>query len=300
SSIYDQINQTRNSRLNIEQNSLSLQERLANAEQQLEINRSSFERQRRLYEQNLIADQAFIEARENYQYQRKRYDLIYESYRQDSIRAQQQLQQIDQSLERMWRSLEAVQNILDRLIVTAPITGQLSTTDLNPGQSISQGERIGQIDVLDSFKVRVGIDEYHLSRIKRGLKGSFDFAGNTYDLEITKVFPVVENGQFEVDMEFLGEQPTGLTRGQTTRIRLELGQSEKAMLLPKGGFYQTSGGNWVYKVNEAGDQAVRHEIRLGRQNPEYYEVISGLQPGDKVITSSYDTFGDNEVLNLQE
>ncbi|MDX1618264.1 MAG: HlyD family efflux transporter periplasmic adaptor subunit [Balneolaceae bacterium] len=299
SSIYDQINQTRNSRLNIETNTLSLQERLASAENQLEITRSNYRRQEKLYEKNLIAEQTYLEAKENYEYQRKRHNLIYESFKQDSIRAALQLEQIDQSLDRMWRSLEAVQGILDRLVVTAPISGQLSTIELNPGQSIQSGERIGQVDILDSFKVRVGIDEFHLSRITRGLEGSFDFAGNSYELVITKVYPVVENGQFQVDMEFLKEPPSGLTRGQTLRIRLELGESSDAVLLARGGFYQTTGGNWVYLVNDDGSRAVRHDIRLGRQNPEYFEVLSGLEPGDRVITSSYDTFGDNEVLNLQ-
>lgn len=299
SSIYDQINQTRNSRLNLEQNSLNLKQQLASAKQQLEITRSNYTRQQRLYEQDLIAEQTYVEARENFEYQRKRYDLIYESFQQDSIRNTLQLQQIDQSLDRMQRSLAAVQGILDRLIITAPINGQLSTIEMNPGQSISQGERIGQVDILDSFKVRVGIDEFHLSRITRGLHGSFNFAGNSHELVITKVYPVVENGQFEVDMEFVDEPPRDLTRGQTVRIRLELGESSSAVLLARGGFYQTTGGNWVYLVNEEGTQAVRHNIRLGRQNPEYFEVLGGLEPGDRVITSSYDTFGDNEVLNLQ-
>ncbi|MDZ7716635.1 MAG: efflux RND transporter periplasmic adaptor subunit [Balneolaceae bacterium] len=301
SSIYDQINQTRNSRLNIEQNTLSLKQQLAAAENQLNINRSNYERQKKLYERNngLVSEQAYLEAKENYEYQKKRYDLLYESFKQDSIKATRQLNQIDQSLDRMQQSLQAVQQILDRLVVTAPTTGQLSTIELNPGQSISRGERIGQVDILDSYKVRVGIDEYHLSRITRGLEGSFDFAGRTYQLEITKIYPVVENGQFEVDMEFMNEAPSGLTRGQTTRIRLELSESEDAILLKQGGFYQTTGGNWVFKVSEDGTRAERQPIRLGRQNPQYYEVISGLQPGDKVITSSYDTFGDNEVLNLE-
>jgi HlyD family secretion protein len=299
SSIYDQINQTRNSRLNIEQNTLSLQERLASAENQLEIAKSNYQRQKKLFEKDLIAEQEFLETEENYEYQQKRFDLIYESFRQDSIKSQQQLQQIDSSLERMWQSLEGVQSILDRLIVTAPISGQLSTIELNPGQSISPSERIGQIDILDSYKIRVGIDEYHLSRITTGLEGSFNFNGATHHLVITKVFPVVENGQFQVDMEFTSDLPSGLTRGQTVRIRLELGDSSKALLLSQGGFYQTTGGNWVFRVTEDGEQAVRQNIRLGRQNPEYYEVLSGLQPGDRVITSSYDTFGDNEVLNLQ-
>lgn len=299
SAIYDQINQTRNSRLNIEQNSLSLKERLAQAENQLAVAKSNFERQKKLHEQDLIAEQTFLETKENYQYQKKRYNLIYESFKKDSIKSQQQLQQIDQSLDRMWRSLEAVQSILDRLVVTAPISGQLSTIQLNPGQSISSGQRLGQVDVLDSYKVQVGIDEYHLSRITTGLEGSFEFNAETHELKITKVYPVVENGQFLVDMEFTDGVPSGLTRGQTVRIRLELGDSSQALLLARGGFYQTTGGNWVYKISEDGERAVKQNIQLGRQNPDYFEVLSGLEPGDKVITSSYDTFGDNEVLNLE-
>ncbi|HKK45610.1 MAG TPA: efflux RND transporter periplasmic adaptor subunit [Balneolaceae bacterium] len=297
--LYDQINNVRNSRLNIQQNSLQLKQELANAKSQMEILKSKYERQKKLHEQNLISEQDFQETKENYQYQKKRYNLTYESYRQDSIRTLSQLKQLDRSEDRMIRNLNATQEILDNLVVTAPISGQLSTVELQQGQSINQGERLGQVDILDNYKVRVGIDEYHLSRITTGLKGSFDFAGKTHQLKITKVYPVVNNGQFQVDMEFVNEPPSGLTRGQTVRIRLELGESSKAVLLPRGGFYQTTGGNWVYKITDDGSKAVKQQINLGRQNPDYFEVLSGLKPGDKVITSSYDTFGDNEVLNLQ-
>lgn len=299
SAIYDQINQTRNSRLNIEQNSLSLKERLAKAKNQLEITKSNYERQQKLYEKSLIAEQEFMETKENYEYEQKRYELIYESFKQDSIKSSQQLQQIDQSLDRMWRSLDAVQSILDRLVVTAPITGQLSTIELNPGQSISSSERIGQVDILDDYKVRVAIDEFYLSRISPGLQGTFDLNGQTHQLEITKIYPVVENGQFQVDMEFTNVAPSGLRRGQTLRIRLQLGDSTQAVLLPRGGFYQNTGGNWVYRLTENGDRAVRQNISLGRQNPNYFEVQSGLEPGDRVITSGYDTFGDNQALKLE-
>lgn len=297
--LYDQINNMRNSRLNLEQNTLRLREQLASAESQKEILKSQYERQKQLMEKDLISEQEFEQTREDYEYQRKRYELTYESYKKDSLQTITQLQQLNDSEERMYRSLNAVQGILDNLVVKAPIAGQLSTIELNQGQSISQGERIGQVDILDSYKVRVAIDEYHLSRIAPGLKGSFNFNGSTHNLEITKVFPVVNNGQFEVDMEFTSKPPTGLTRGQTTRIRLELGESANALLLSRGGFYQRTGGNWIFRVTEDGDQAVRQEIRLGRQNPQYFEVLSGLEPGDRVITSSYDTFGDNEVLNLE-
>lgn len=299
SDIYDQINQTRNSRLNIEQNTLSLKERLAEAKNQLEITKSNYERERKLFEQNLIAEQQFLETKANYDYQQKRYNLIYESFKQDSIKSSQQLRQVDQSLERMWTSLEAVQNILDRLVVTAPISGQLSTIELNPGQSISSSDRIGQVDILDNYKVRVQIDEYHLSRINQGLKGTFDYNGQTHRLKITKVYPVVENGQFKVDMEFTGQIPDDLTRGQTLRIQLMLGESESTLVLDRGGFYQKTGGNWIYKISEDGSKAVKHDIRLGRQNPNYFEVLAGLDKGDQVIISDYGSFGENEVLNIE-
>ncbi len=297
--LYDQINNVRNSRLNLEQNTLRLREQLANAKSQMEILQSQYERQKKLVERDLISEQEFEQTRENFEYQKKRYELTYESYRKDSVQTITQLQQLNDSEDRMYRSLTAVQQILDNLVVQAPISGQLSTIELNQGQSISQGERIGQVDILDNYKIRVDIDEYHLSRISTGLRGSFDFNGQTHELVITKIYPVVNNGQFEVDMEFVNEAPSGLTRGQTTRIRLELGESSNALLLARGGFYQTTGGNWVFLVNEDGTRAVRQDIRLGRLNPEYYEVLSGLEPGDRVITSSYDTFGDNEVLNLE-
>jgi len=299
SAIYDQINQTRNSRLNIEQNTLSLKERLAEAKNQLAIVKSNYEREQKLFEQNLIAEQQFLETQANYDYQKKRYDLIYKSFKQDSIKSSQQLAQIDQSLERMWTSLEAVQNILDRLVVTAPISGQLSTIELNPGQSISSSDRIGQVDILDNYKVRLEIDEYHLSRINQGLKGTIDYNGQTHRLKITKVYPVVENGQFKVDMEFTGQIPGDLTRGQTLSIQLMFGESESTLVLDRGGFYQQTGGNWIYKISEDGAKAVRHDIRLGRQNPNYFEVLAGLDKGDQVIISDYGSFGENEVLNIE-
>lgn len=299
SGLYDQINNVRNSRLNLEQNTLRLQEQLANAESQMEILKSQYERQQKLIERNLISEEEFQTTKENYEYQKKRYELTYESYRKDSVQTITQLSQLNNSEERMFENLNAVQKILDNLAVMAPITGQLSTIELNQGQSISAGERIGQVDILDDYKVRVSIDEYHLTRIVPGLNGSFSFGGEQHDLTITKIYPVINNGQFEVDMEFIGVAPDGLRRGQTLRIRLELGESASAVQIPRGGFYQTTGGNWVFVVSEADGRAYRRDIQLGRQNPEYFEVQFGLEPGEKVITSSYDTFGDNEVLVLE-
>jgi len=299
SGLYDQINNVRNSRLNLEQNTLRLQEQLANAKSQMEILKAQYDRQQILMERNLISEEEFQTTRENYEYQTRRYELTYESYKKDSVQTITQMQQLNNSEQRMYQNLEAVQQILDNLAVTAPIEGQLSTIELNQGQSISSGERIGQVDILDSYKVRVAIDEYHLSRIVQGLNGSFTFDGQTHQLVITKIYPVINNGQFEVDMEFVSEAPQNLRRGQTLRIRLELGESASAIQIPRGGFYQTTGGNWVFVVNEKDGRAYRRDIRLGRQNPEYFEIQFGLEPGEKVITSSYDSFGDNEVLVLE-
>lgn len=297
--LYDQINNVRNSRLNLEQNSLQIKEQLANAEYQLQLLTPQFDRQKKLFEESLISQQDFEATKENFDYERKRYALTRESFLKDSIQTINQLNQLDESEQRMWRSLNAVQGILDNLVIRAPLDGQLTTIELQQGQSINRGERIGQVDMLDNFKVRVGVDEFHLSRITTGLSGTFDFAGQTYRLQITKVYPVITSGQFQVDMEFMDAIPTNIRRGQRVRIRLELGDASTALLLEKGGFFQKTGGSWVYKLDEDGSRAVKQTIKLGQQNPDYFEVISGLEVGDRVIISSYDTFGDNEVLEFK-
>lgn len=298
-SIYDQINNVRNSRLSLEQNHLGLREQLASARTQLGILKPRYERDKILNEDGLISQTQYEESLNNYEYQRMRYELTFESYQKDSLQMVSQLQQLDESETRMWRSLDGVQQILDNLIVTAPIYGQLSTIEMDQGQSISPNERIGQVDMLDGFKVRVNIDEFYLSRITPGLEGSFTFAGDRYELVINRVFPVIQNGQFQVDMDFIGEMPTGLRRGQTVRMRLELDAPASALLVERGGFYQSTGGNWIFRITDDETSAVRQPIRLGRGNPQFFEVVEGLQQGDQVITSSYATFGDNEVLILQ-
>lgn len=296
--LYDQINNVRNSRLNLEQNHLQLREELANAETQKALLKPRFERDSSLFANNLISSQEFEETRHNYRFQQRRYELNYESYQKDSLQMHNQLQQLNNSEDRMWRSLEGVQQILDNLVVTAPISGQLSTVELNQGQSINQGERLGQIDQLDGYKIRADIDEFYLSRVAAGLEGSFPFAGERYDLIITRVFPVIQEGRFQVDMDFTGDMPDGIRRGQSVRTRLELGDQTNAVLLARGGFYQQTGGNWIYRINDSEDRAFRQPIRLGRGNTQYFEVLDGLSPGDKVITSGYDAFNNSDILVL--
>lgn len=299
SGLYFQINNLRQVRLQLDQNDLSQQGQLAEIDYQISLLKPQYERFKELHEKKLVSDREFEEVREQYEYNVKRRKLTYVAYRNDSISRVAQKRQLQDSESRMNQSLTGVGHILDNLAVRAPISGQLSTEQIEVGQAINSGERYGQIDILDKFKVKVQIDELYLPRISTGLKGTFTFSGNSYELEINKIYPNVTGGRFEVDMIFTGEVPTGIRRGQTVRIGLELGESKQAILLPTGGFYKDTGGNWVFVVEEAKGRAEKRNIRLNRKNPEHYEVIEGLQPGDRVIVSGYENFGKNEVLNLK-
>lgn len=296
--LYFQINNLRQTRLLLDQNDLNQQGQLAEIDYQINLLKPQYERFLELHKKKLISDRELEEVKEQYLYNVKRRKLTYESYRNDSIARSIQKKQLRDSELRMTQSLDGVGHILDNLVVRAPIKGQLSTEQIEVGQSIQAGQRYGQIDILDKFKVRVPIDELYLPRVSTGLKGTFSFSGGEYELEIGKIYPNVTNGRFEVDMFFTGEVPSGIRRGQTVRIRLELGESEQAVLLPTGGFYKDTGGNWVFVVNQSTGKAEKRSIRLGRKNPEYYEVIEGLETGEKVIISGYENFGKNEVLNL--
>ena len=297
--LYEQINNLRQTRLLLDQNDLSQQAQLAEIDYQLNLLQPQYQRFKKLFEQKLISEREFEEVKENYDYNRKRKELTYTSYRNDSIARVFQLRQLNNSESRMQRSLDAVGNILDNLTLKATRNGQLSTPQLEVGQSVTSGQRLGQIDVMNNYKIRVAIDELYLPRVDVGQSGTFNFSGDSYTVSINKIYPTISNGRFEVDMIFKGESPQGIKRGQTVRIRLELGAAEETLLLPVGGFYKDTGGNWAYVVSESDNQvAYKQEIRLGRKNAEYYEVLEGLEVGDKVVISGYDNYGDNEVLNL--
>ncbi len=298
-SLYEQINRSTTTRLSLNQNDLNQQQRLAEIDLQINLLKPQFERFKQLYKKDLISKRDLEEIEEQYKYNLIRKELTYASYRADSTARMRQLQELNASEDRMRQSLEGVNMILDNLVIRARIDGQLATPDHELGQSIVRGERIGQIDVLGSYKVRVRIDELYLPRVDIGLKGSFPQSGINYGLVITKIYPTITEGRFEVDMEFTGDQPESIKRGLSVRIRLELGNSAEALLLPMGGFYKDSGGNWVFLVDESGNRAIKKDIRLGRKNSDYFEVMGGLEAGQQVITSSYDHFGDNEVLLLK-
>jgi HlyD family secretion protein len=298
--LYEQVNNLRHTRLLLDQNDLSQQGQLAEIDYQISLLKPQYSRYKELHDKKLVSDRELEEIKEEYEYNLKRKELTYASYRNDSIARSIQINQLRQSESRMQMSLDGVGRILDNLVIRAPITGQLAMEKIEIGQSINGGERYGQIDILDRFKVRVPIDELYLPRVGIGLKGTFTLSGNSYEVEVDKIYPTITNGRFEVDMVFTSEAPTGARRGQTVRIRLELGDSEQTLLLPTGGFYKDTGGNWVFVLNESGDKAFKREIRLGRKNPEFYEVLEGLEPGDRVVVSGYENFGKNEVLVVRE
>ena len=297
--LYEQINRSTTTRLSLNQNDLNQRQILAEIDMNINLYEPQYKRFKQLYEKDLISKREFEEVEERYKYNVIRKDLTYASYRIDSTARMSQLQELNASENRMRQSLEGVNMILDNLVVRARIDGQLATPDHELGQSIVRGDRLGQIDVVGSYKVRVRIDELYLPRVDVGLKGSFPQSRTNYGLVITKIFPTITEGRFEVDMEFTGDQPESIKRGLSVRIRLELGNSAQALLLPMGGFYKDSGGNWVFLVDESGNRAIKKEIRLGRKNSEFFEVMGGLEAGQKVITSSYDHFGANEVLILK-
>lgn len=297
---FEQSNNLRNTRLSMEQNSLNLRRELTEIDYQIQRLQRAHERAVELVKKNLISQQEYEIARNDYDYYLKRKDLAIQSFKQDSLFRQAQIENLESSLERMQANLGVVKQKLESLYLKAPATGQLTSLNAEIGESKNPGERLGQVDILDGFKVRAGIDEHYLSRISPGQNGEFDFAGKTYKLIAKKVFPEIREGRFDVDLEFEGEEPEGIRRGQTLHIRFELGDLSEATLLARGGFYQKTGGQWVYVLAGSGEFATKRSIRLGRQNPQVFEVLEGLETGEKVITSSYDSFGDIDKLILKK
>jgi len=298
--VAEQQNRMQQLRMQMEQNRLDLQQQLAQMKHEIQQLEREYERQRQLYEQDLVAAEEFQSTRDDLQYQRRRLELTQAAYRQDSLAQQSRLAEMRQTRKRLDRSYQAMQDAIESLTIRAPTDGQLTSLNAEVGQMISAGARVGQVDRIDSYELRAQIDEFYIDRVNHGQTATTNALGDTTRaLTLDRVYPEVENGQFEVDLAFNEETPSDLRRGQTVRLRLQLGQPQQAVILPRGGFYQSTGGNWAYVVTEDGDAAVRRPIRLGRQNPNHFEVLSGLEPGDQVITSSYDTFGEADRLALE-
>ncbi len=298
-SVFNLLTQMQISRNAARQNTINKLNQLEDVENGFREAERVYTLNKTLFEQKVIAAQEFRQSEIAYHYQTKRRRLNREVLRQDSTATRQELAQAQASYQRTQNALAMMRRKVGDLIVRAPVDGQLTSLDVEIGQSKNKGERLGQIDVLSGFKVRVDVDEHYISRVFAGLRGEATLSNKSFPLEITKVYTQVTGGRFQVDMKFLGASPAGIRRGQTLQIRLALGDETPGILLAKGGFYQQTGGNWVFKLAADGKSAYRADVQLGRQNPEYYEVLQGLQPGDRIITSSYENYPTMQELVLK-
>ena len=286
----------RNTQISMEQQKLDVRQNVLEYGMQVERLKRAYEQQKALYEDKLIAREDYLKAEEDYRLARQKYDLVRERAVQDSLYRSVQIDRMEESLESMLLNMQMIRRRKSNLIVKAPIDGELGLLDVVLGQNVASGTRIGQINSVGTYKVEAQIDEHYIDRVITGLEATFERQGETYSTRIRKVYPEVRDGKFKADFKFEGEQPDNIRSGQTYYLNLQLGQPEEAVIIPRGTFYQKTGGKWIYVVNKEGTKAVKREIRIGRQNPQYYEVLEGLGPGEQVITSGYETYGDSDVL----
>jgi len=299
-SVYNLLTQMQIAKNAAQQNTTTKLNQKTDVESAFKEAKRVYELNKYLYEQKAIGLQEFKQSENNYNYQLERMDLTDKILKQDASSNVQQVSQAQQSYLGSQNALGVMRKKVGDLVVRAPVDGQLTSLDAEVGQNKPKGERLGQIDVVSGYKVRVDVDEHYISRVFIGLTGEATIAGKDYNLKINKVFTQVTNGRFQVDMLFMDKVPEGIRRGQTLQIRLALSDETQALLLAKGGFYQQTGGNWVFKVSSDGKTAYKVDVQLGRQSPDYYEVLSGLQPGDKVVTSSYENYGTMQELVLKK
>ena len=286
----------RNTQIQMEQQKLDVRQNVLEYGIQVDRLKRAYEQQKALYEDKLIAKEDYLKAEEDYRLALQKYELIRERSKQDSLYRGTQIDRMEESLDNMLLNMQMIRKRKSNLIVKAPIDGELGLLDVVLGQSIASGTKIGQINSVGTYKVEAQIDEHYIDRVVEGLQATFERQGETFSTVIRKVYPEVRDGKFKADFKFDGEQPDNIRSGQTYYLNLQLGQPEEAVIIPRGTFYQKTGGKWIYVVNKEGTKAVKREIRIGRQNPQYYEVLEGLEPGEKVITSGYETYGDSDVL----
>ncbi|MCL1932210.1 MAG: HlyD family efflux transporter periplasmic adaptor subunit, partial [Candidatus Azobacteroides sp.] len=283
----------------MEQEKLNLNKEKLQLDLDIDRKKRKYEQYQSLYNEKLTSREEYLQAKEDYEYAVKNRDLVIERQKQDSIYRGIQVDQMEESLGNIRKNLVLVRQRVDNLNVKSPVDGQLGLLDVEIGQTVGTGARIGQISVLSDYKIEALIDEHYIDRVKNGLTATFERQDKTYNLIVRKVYPEVRDKQFKTDFVFDGERPDNIRTGQTYYINLQLGQPAEAVLIPRGAFYQNTGGQWIYVVASDGKKAVRRNIRIGRQNPLYYEVLSGLEPGEQVVTSGYDSFGDAQELVLK-
>lgn len=296
SELAEKENILRNTLIAMEQQRLNVQQEKLQLEIDVKKSLRKYQQNKALYEEKLISREEYLVAKEDYELASGRLELVKERAEQDSLYRGVEVRQMEESLRNMRLNMYMIRKRKDNLMIKSPIDGELGLLDVVLGQSIASGTKIGQINELGSYKIEAQIDEHYIDRVTAGLEASFERQNEAYDAVIRKVYPEVRDGKFKADFKFSGEQPANIRTGQTYYLNIQLGQPEKAIIIPRGTFYQKTGGKWIYVVSPEGGKAVKREIRIGRQNPQYFEVLEGLEAGEKVIISGYDTFGDNDVL----
>lgn len=290
----------RNTLISMEQERLSLRQDKLQLDLDVARKRRAYEQQDELYKNALVAREEWLQAKEDYQLAEKKRELNIERQKQDSLYRTVQVEQMEENLDNMKRNMQLIRERIGNLNVKSPIDGEVGLLDVVLGQSVGTGQKIGQINDLSDYKVEAQIDESYIDRVRTGLEAKFERQGVDYTMRLRKVYPEVRGGQFRADFTFQGEHPENIRSGQTYYLHLELGQPTEAVIIPRGSFYQTTGGAWIYVIAPEGDRAHKRPIRIGRQNPQYYEVLEGLQPGEQVIVSGYENYGDNDVLILNK
>lgn len=289
----------RNTQVTMEQDKLSNE--IEKQQYDMDMTRAlrSYKQQKQLYEENLIAKEDYLKAKEDYELASKKHALVTERLRQDSISRSIQMEEMEISLANMRKNIQLVHERKENLNVRSQIDGELGLLDVVLGQNITPGQKVGQINDLSDYKIEAQIDEHYIDRVKSGLSATFERQGTNFALSVRKVYPEVRDGKFRADFVFTGERPDNIRSGQTYYINLELGQPTESIIIPKGTFFQSTGGSWIFVLDTDGKKAYRRSIKIGRQNPQYYEVLEGLEAGEKVIVSSYESYKDNEVLILE-
>ena len=292
-------NLLRNTQVAMQQDRLNNQTEQAQLDMDTQRKQRTFDQNKRLYEAKLISEEDYLQSQEDYQLSVKKQSLVSRRLKQDSLYRTVQMDQMEDNLQNMRRNVVLVRQRKEKLKVRSAIDGELGLLDVELGQSIQPGQKIGQLNDLSDYKVQAQIDEHYIDRVRQGLSATFTRGDKQYQLQVRKVYPEVREGKFRCDFIFKGERPENIRTGQTYYLDLELGQPEQAVIIPRGTFFQTTGGQWIFVLDKSGERAYRRPIRIGRQNPQYYEVLEGLEPGERIVTSGYEAFKDNEVLVLK-
>jgi HlyD family secretion protein len=298
--LVENLNSLRNTQFNLAQSSLMLREQLLDLEYRILDLEKTYARYEALKNDDAVTREAYERARDELDYLSGKRNLLIERIEREDQLSELQLEQAESSIERLNLSLDLLTQIVESLEVRAPISGFLSSIDAQLGQNINRGQRIGQIDLLDDYKISVSIDQYYISRVELGTRGRFELDGHSYDVVVDKIFPEIVNDAFRVDVAFAGEVPANLRRGQRLTVEMSFGEPAESLMVARGGFHQQTSGRWVYLISEDRESARRTPIRLGRQNPRFVEVLEGLRPGDWIVTSSYDAFNQADELSFTQ